>query len=444
MSLRKTFISILYPLNETLESEYVDRQLALLTAPLMGALAIASLSTWGLIFSIWLRSEVTPAIWTLGIIFQSWLVFCFYALKSSKKIRYMTAYLTPVIPAVFTFIFQYYIVPIYPTRELMIQAQSLPLIMMLCFYAFETISLKLALLSGMAISVAMIFVRPTSLKLMGMDGFYFIVHIAITNIAGILMCVFGSYTARMQFKSSKVAEKEREISDSLIKRVFPDIIGQELRSRGSNVARTYQNVTVLLADLANFTRITKTMDPKQLVTILHELFHKFDRLADQHGVEKIKTIGDAYMAVTGCPTLSASHAQRMGHFALELQSAMRSFNQTHKTEFKIRIGINSGSVVGGVISGKRISFDIWGETVNLASRLQTVAEPEEIIIGESTTKLLRGDFVISDFRVVDLKGIGPAPLARLISSQVKNPFLNNQPKPGSAVSAEELAFLSQH
>lgn len=444
MSLRKKILSVLYPLNETLEDEYVDRQLALMTAPLTGALILGSLCTWGLVFGIWLRSQATPAIWLMALIFQSWLLFCLYALKSSKKIRYLTAYLTPIIPTALTFTFEYYVVPAYPTKEMMIQAQSLPLIMMLCFYAFETVTLKLPLTSGLLISSVMFFSISNGMKNIGIDFFYLSVQIMISNIAGILMCIYGCYTARAQFKSSRAAEKEREVSDSLIKRVFPDIIGQELRSRGSNVARTYQNVTVLLADLANFTRITKTMDPKQLVTILHELFQKFDRLADQHGVEKIKTIGDAYMAATGCPTLSASHAQRMGHFALELQSAMRSFNQTHKTEFQIRIGINSGSVVGGVISGKRISFDIWGETVNLASRLQTVAEPEEIIIGESTTKLLRGDFFISDFRVLDLKGLGSTPLARLISSQVKNPFLHNQPRAGGADSAEELAFLSQH
>ena len=258
------------------------------------------------------------------------------------------------------------------------------------------------------------------------------------------MCIFGCYTSRQNFKFSRVAEKEREISDSLIKRVFPEIIGQELRSRGSNLARTYQNVTVLLADLANFTRITTTMEPKQLVTILHELFHRFDQLAEQHGVEKIKTIGDAYMAASGCPTQASNHTERMAYFALELQNTMQSFNKSFKTDFQIRIGIDSGPVVGGVISGKRISFDIWGETVNLASRLQTVAEPGEIILSDATSKALRGAFVVSEYRMVDLKGLGAMPVARLISSLGKNPFLSAQSRAKGKSEASEIAFLSQH
>lgn len=440
-----TYIKYLaFPLSDSLEKEFWDRQLDLMVNPLRAAIILGSLLTWALIGSLWLRSETTRDVWILVALFQPWLAVCYWALKIRGRLRYFTIYMTPLIPAVLAHLFATYLVPNLPSRDAMLQAQYFPFIMIICFYAFETLSLTFAMISGLSVSIVVIVARAKNLAVIGGQLNPLILMAITTNIVGIVMCLFVRHSSRMQFKYIKAAEREREVSDSLIQRVFPEIIGRELRTKGSNLARSYQNVTILLADLANFTRITTTMEPRQLVTILHELFHRFDRLADIHGVEKIKTIGDAYMAAAGCPNPSSDHAQRVAYFALELQRSLRSFNKNFQTEFRMRIGINSGPVVGGVISGKRISFDIWGETVNLASRLQTTAEPDEIIISDTTAKILRPEFTVSDFRMADLKGLGPTPLARLVSTKDKNPFLRGKSKVNSSVGASELAFLSQH
>lgn len=436
--------SLISPLSESLEQEFWDRQLDLLVRPLQAAIVTGALIMCALMGNLWLRGEATKDAWSIAILFQIWLTACYLSLRTRGKFRYLTIYMTPLIPAVLAYMFATHIIPNLPSRDAMLQAQYFPFIMIVCFYAFETLSLTLAMISGISISVVVIIARAKNLAVIGGQLNPLILMAITTNIVGIVMCLFVRHNARMQFKYTKAAEREREVSDSLIQRVFPEIIGRELRTKGSNLARSYQNVTILLADLANFTRITTTMEPRQLVTILHELFHRFDRLADIHGVEKIKTIGDAYMAAAGCPTPSSDHAQRVGYFALELQRALRSFNKNFNTEFRMRIGINSGPVVGGVISGKRISFDIWGETVNLASRLQTIAEPDEVIISDTTAKILRPEFTVSDFRVADLKGLGSTPIARLVSTKDKNPFLRGKSKVNSSVGASELAFLSQH
>lgn len=380
----------------------------------------------------------------MALFLQVWLIFMFFTLKSVDRKRYFAVYTTPLFPGLAAYFLTAFIIPSLSFREEMIQAYSIVIILVIVFYAFDTISTKLALFAGLTTSFVIFYGRLKNPHLDPAKVTTLLFHIAISNFVGIALSINACYTSRMQFKLARIAERDREILDSLMRRVFPDVIGQELKSKGSNLARGYKNVTLMIADIANFTRITTTLEPKQLVTLLHELFHRFDRLADQHGVEKIKTIGDAYMAAAGCPIPTKDHTQRIAFFALQLMSVLESFNKQFNTDFKIRVGIHTGSVVGGVISGKRISFDIWGEAVNLTSRLQSVAEPGEIIVSDDATKILRSQFVISEFRMMDLKGIGQTPVARLISSQEKNPFLSGRSKAESSLEVSELPFLSQH
>ena len=443
----KTFTAIrnlLNPLSPSLEKEYWSHQLELISKPLRAVIWFGTAIVWLLVLTIKYMTPTVPPPWKLALVIQAWLVFSYISMKRLGPLRYIAVVLTPLIPSLATYFLTKYTLPLLPTADAMIQHYYLAILLLIIFYAFETLSLWLAVASGLCTSAIILHSRMTTPGLSTFALTPLIVNLSISNLVGIAMCIYGCHKARMQFKFARAAEREREISDSLVNRVFPDIIGQELRTKGSNLARSYQNTTIMLADIANFTKITTTMDPKHLVTILHELFHRFDRLAEQHGVEKIKTIGDAYMAAGGCPTSSKEHAQRIAHFALELLKIMGTFNKQFNTDFQVRVGINSGPVVGGVISGKRISFDIWGETVNLASRLQSVAEPGEIIISDATSKILRKDFVVSEFRMVDIKGLGPTPVARLVSANGKNPFSSGKSKLGSSMEANEIAFLSQH
>jgi class 3 adenylate cyclase len=413
--------------------------------PLKFGIIIGSLALWTVILGVNMTNRAAPINWVLGGCIQAWLIFCYISLNSVGRIRMIALYLTPALPALIAYFLTRYTILNLDSKELMVQAYPLVVLLVIVFYAFETVSVYLAVAAGLATSAVIITGRLSNPHLGTTPLNPLVAHLFIANLTGIAMCIHGTVTSRLQFKFYRASERDREVLDSLVQRVFPQTIGNELLLKGSsNLARSYQSVTVLIADIANFTRITTTMDPKQLVTILHELFHRFDRLADKHGVEKIKTIGDAYMAAAGCPVTSKDHAPRMAHFALQLMKALTSFNKHFNTDFQIRIGIHSGPVVGGVISGKRISFDIWGETVNLTSRLQNVAEPGEIVISDDVTKTLRDKFNISDYRVVDLKGLGPTALARLTSSTEKNPYMTAKSSAETNPEVSELPFLSQH
>lgn len=418
--------------------------MAVIAPPLKIAAVTGSIILWLIVFGTYLYNAGNGKFWIAAAFAQIWLLFMIATLNSVGSFRRLGVYTTPLFPWFSAYFITGLIIPTFPHKEDMLQAYPTVIILIIAFYAFDTISIVLALVSGIPASLIIYYYRLKNPALDSTSITLLEFQLVIANLTGITMCLHARYTARMQFKLAKLAERDREVLDSLMQRVFPESIGRELKTKGSNLARSYKNVTLLMADIANFTKITTTFEPKQLVTLLHELFHRFDRLADQHGVEKIKTIGDAYMAAAGCPIQTKDHMQRVAFFALQLMKVLEGFNKQFNTDFKIRVGIHTGSVIGGVISGKRISFDIWGETVNLTSRLQNVAEPGEIIVSDDATKLLRSHFVISEFRMVDLKGIGPTPVARLISAHDKNPFLSNRSKADSQLEVSELPFLSQH
>ena len=435
----------LRPLNDSLEKEYWDHQLLVISTGLKVAIYIASFLLWALAIVIWHITKDTEmrGLFAITLGLQIWLLFNYQVLDTNGRLRHILAYLTAAGPCAAIYFMFKYALPNLPF-ESMLQAQFIPIIFVLLFYAFETLSISIAISSGLFTSLIILFLRLNDPIATKASSRPLVIALLITNTIGILMTIHSCYTSRMQFKLARALEKEKEVLNSLIQRVFPETIGQELRSKRSNLARSYRNVTLLIADIANFTKITTSMEPKQLVTLLHELFHRFDHLAGLHGVEKIKTIGDAYMAAAGCPDAVKDHAERIAQFSLELLKAIQVFNEDFGTEFQIRIGIHSGPVVGGVISGKRISFDIWGETVNLASRLENIAEPGEIIISEDAAKILRRGFTVSANRLVELKGIGPTPVSRLLASHEKNPYLSGRSAHGSSLDAGELPFLSQH
>lgn len=444
MSFPRRFKKILWPLDPELEKAYWDHQLAVVGPSLKFAAVFGSFIMWFFVWGAHKLSTTIQNLWPMALLLQLWLILMFSTLNAVDRKRYFAVYTTPLFPGLAAYFLTVFIIPSLKFREEMIQAYSIVIILVLVFYAFDTISTKLALFAGLTTSFILFYGRLKNPHLDPDKVTTLLFHITIANLVGVAMSIHACYTSRMQFKLARVAERDREILDSLMQRVFPDVIGKELKTKGSNLARSYKNVTLLIADIANFTQITTTLEPKQLVTLLHELFHRFDRLADQHGVEKIKTIGDAYMAAAGCPIQTKDHTQRIAFFALQLMGVLEAFNNQFNTDFKIRVGIHTGPVVGGVISGKRISFDIWGETVNLTSRLQNIAEPGEIIVSDEATKILRSQFVISEYRMMDLKGLGPTPVARLISSQDKNPFLSSRSKTDSQLEVSELPFLSQH
>ena len=178
----------------------------------------------------------------------------------------------------------------------------------------------------------------------------------------------------------------------------------QLKQGAGVIAESFPNVSILFADIVGFTEFSSKENPEDLVKILNELFSTFDSIVDQHNLEKIKTIGDAYMVVGGAPIPRNDHAQATADMALEMLAAIKGFNDVHKTNFAIRIGINSGPVVAGVIGKKKFSYDLWGDTVNVASRMESHGLPNHIHVGEETYQLLHEQFVFENRGKIAIKG----------------------------------------
>ncbi len=181
---------------------------------------------------------------------------------------------------------------------------------------------------------------------------------------------------------------EKKKSDDLLLNILPLEIAEELKQTGSSGARQYENVTVLFADFVNFTSISEQMSPTQLLEKLNENFTGFDTIIEKYGLEKIKTIGDAYLAVCGMPHETQNHAQQVIGAALELQEFMAQ----SKGKFQVRIGVNSGPVVAGIVGVKKFAYDVWGDTVNTASRMESSGEPGKVNISEATHNLVKDAF----------------------------------------------------
>lgn len=197
------------------------------------------------------------------------------------------------------------------------------------------------------------------------------------------------------YKQSKKKQKlnielsiEKEKSDELLLNILPDEVANELKINGKSEAKLYNHVTVLFTDFVNFTGISEQLSPTELVAEIHQNFTAFDAIMEKHGVEKIKTIGDAYLAVCGLPNEIHDHAQRVIRAAIELQE----FMQQNNGRFQIRIGINSGPVVAGIVGIKKFAYDIWGDTVNTASRMESTSQAGKINISKSTYELIKDEF----------------------------------------------------
>ena len=235
---------------------------------------------------------------------------------------------------------------------------------------------------------------PDWLKL-GYNGF-------VLTASVVIVFLWGVYV----FQQLDLARRR---ADVLLLSILPAPIADRLKRGPATIANGYDEVTVLFADIVNFTGLSADADPVDVVSFLNWLFSQFDDLAARHGLEKIKTIGDAYLAVCGLPLDDENHAENVVHAALEIREFMkqRRENLGAKT-FEIRIGINSGSVVAGIVGVKKFQYDIWGDTVNTANRMETLGEVGEVNISEATYQLIKSssDLRFSPRGKVPVKGKG--------------------------------------
>ena len=203
--------------------------------------------------------------------------------------------------------------------------------------------------------------------------------------------------------SEKLEEAEKE-TRRLLLNVLPESVADKLKDSPGIIAESYPHVSVLFADLVGFTEFASQCNPEDLVKILNELFSIFDELVETFGLEKIKTIGDAYMVVAGAPIPRDDHAQAVADLAIGMIKALANYNDQHGTKYALRVGVNSGPVVAGIIGTKKFSYDLWGDTVNVASRMESHGVPGEIQISESTYDLLRTQYQVEDRGEIKIKG----------------------------------------
>jgi class 3 adenylate cyclase/HAMP domain-containing protein len=199
---------------------------------------------------------------------------------------------------------------------------------------------------------------------------------------------------------------EKQTSERLLLNVLPAPIAERLKRNDGIIVDRFEQVSVLFADIVGFTALSSRTTPEALVTMLDELFSVFDHLAEVHGLEKIKTIGDAYMAVAGIPESRDDHAIAIARMALDMQAALQDYATRNGSDLEIRIGIHTGSVVAGVIGRKKFIYDLWGDTVNTASRMESHGIAGRIHISEATFECLRGAFEVEPRGVMDIKSKG--------------------------------------
>lgn len=229
--------------------------------------------------------------------------------------------------------------------------------------------------------------------------------INLSGIATILYVVMRYFQSQKERALQELAIEQGR-SDKLLLNILPKSIADRLKASDVRIADSYDEVTIMFADLVDFTQLSAGMPPAQLVDILNQVFSRFDRLAEKYELEKIKTIGDAYMVVGGVPVAREDHAVAIADMALEMQCILRELANANGHDLKMRIGINTGPVVAGVIGSKKFSYDLWGDTVNVASRMEHHGLPDAIQLTESTYRLISDQFSFEDRGVITVKGRG--------------------------------------
>jgi adenylate cyclase len=241
------------------------------------------------------------------------------------------------------------------------------------------------------------------------DGMLLVNFLAIACAIslGSMSVVVRERAARQQFLTDRELDAARVRVDELLYSILPRDIVQRIQSGESDIAESMGEVTIVFADLAGFTELARKLSPSDLVKVLAKLFSAFDKEAERFGIDRIKTIGDAYMAISGISrAVSRDHVEDAADFAIAVQAAVHRIQRETGYEIDVRIGLHVGPVVAGVIGRRRPAFDCWGESVNLASRLESNAPRGGILISESVYKRLRERFDVEPGDSIELKGIG--------------------------------------
>ncbi len=234
-----------------------------------------------------------------------------------------------------------------------------------------------------------------------------VLYVTIGILLFAFVLAFGLYRRYRYIRRTRdIIQKEKSRSDELLLNILPEETAEELKNHGRVQAKKFQSVSVLFADFVGFTSYSEKMSPEDLVKTVDYYFSRFDQAAENYGLEKIKTMGDCYMCAGGLPFPSEDHALKMVHLAREFVEIVSEDGFTEVTGFEIRVGIHTGPVVAGVVGTKKFAYDIWGDTVNIAARMESASEPGKINVSESTYQLIKDHFECEFRGMIDVKNKG--------------------------------------
>lgn len=221
--------------------------------------------------------------------------------------------------------------------------------------------------------------------------------------------MLDSYSKLVE-KNTRELQKEKERVEKLLLNIMPKPVYEELKSYGATTPQRFDSASVLMLDFVDFTEMAVARDPSATVGELNDIFSAFDRIVELFGCERIKTIGDAYMAVSGVPEAVPDHAANIARAALRMRRYIERRNASHSQSWSCRIGIDAGPLIGSIVGVQKYVYDVFGPAVNRAARLEQQAEPMQILLAEQTRALLADEFVLAEQGTVELKGFGPVRL----------------------------------
>ncbi|MEO8386749.1 MAG: adenylate/guanylate cyclase domain-containing protein [Betaproteobacteria bacterium] len=239
--------------------------------------------------------------------------------------------------------------------------------------------------------------------------FFAMNFVSISGMVYVLLWYFSREKGKLQRAveaQSQAVSLEKELSDRLLLNILPEPIAIRLKRQETNIADGHADVTVMFADIVNFTHMAEEMSPNETVHLLNDIFSEFDVLAERHGIEKIKTIGDAYMAAGGLRVPSSQYVDAMAEMALEMHAFVSRYTAPNGEKMNLRIGLATGAVVAGVIGRRKFSYDLWGDTVNIAARMSSEAQPGFTQVDAVTFRRLHNRYSFDERHQIHVKGKG--------------------------------------
>jgi len=247
------------------------------------------------------------------------------------------------------------------------------------------------------------------------DGAWVVVELHNDTKVRQLESMIASYS-KMVEQQNRSLKREKERAEKLLLNIMPESVYRELKTFGVTTPQRYDEASILMLDFVGFTTLSVEHDPLTVITELNDMFTAFDRIAEQQGCERIKTMGDAYVAVSGLPEPASDHAQSIARLALMCVRYLKRRNGTHKIQWNCRVGLAPGPVIGSVVGIQKYVYDIFGPGINLASRLEALAGPMEILLSEEMHARLHTYFQLEDVGKAEVRGFGPKRIYRLLGA----------------------------